>query len=84
MGAHVVTARDAARIDGRDGFRFDNTQTTEEGLKLSLRTWGVVVNEWIYVAVYAAPTRHYFQRDLAVISETVERITFASASSAAR
>lgn len=84
VNAHLVTVRDAARLDGRDGFRFDSTHVTEEGLKISMRTWGVVVDGSLYVAVYAAPTRHYYARDLQLISDTVERITFASASPATR
>lgn len=84
FGAYSVVARDAVRLDGHDGFRFDSRHVTEEGLNISMRTWGVVVNDVFYLIDYAAPTRHYHARDLAAISEAVERITFASSAPAAR
>jgi len=59
-----------AKIDGKPGFRAAYTYKTDDGLKMKGVAYGLMHGECFYVLQYAAPQRHYFDRDL----KTFERV----------
>ena len=57
-------------IDGFQGFKFAYTFQTNSGLKKRAIAYGFVAGNWVYIISYAAPARHYFEKDI----QTFEKI----------
>jgi hypothetical protein len=60
----------STKVAGDPGFRLVYTYKTAEGLKMQGVLYGMMHGEWFYLIRYAAPKRHYFERDL----KTFERV----------
>jgi hypothetical protein len=73
---YTVTATAATQLGGLEGCRFDFSHRTPDGLRMSGRVWAVMRGEYLYVLRYAAPSRHYYERDLAAVTSAVEGLKF--------
>ena len=60
----------SAKVTGKPGFRVAFSYKTVEGLKMQGVVYGLMHGELFYLIKYAAPKRHYFDRDL----KTFERV----------
>lgn len=60
-----------ATIDGNPGFRLRFTHGTGLGLHQRKLYYGFLKNGELYTLLYAAPRRHYFDRDLADFEKVV-------------
>ena len=59
------------RIAGNPGFRIVFAYKTDDGLKMKGVVYGLMQGEWFYVLKFAAPQRHYFDRDLKTFEQVV-------------
>jgi hypothetical protein len=76
LSAFTVTAQTQVMIGTKPGIRYDYRHTTTDGLQLSARRWVVPRGDTLWMATYAAPTRHYYEHDLASVTSAVERVVF--------
>lgn len=60
-----------AKIDGRQGFRAVFTYKTNDGLKMKGVIYGLLLGEMYYGLQYAAPQRHYFERNIKTFEQVV-------------
>ena len=61
----------SAKVAGKAGFRVVYSYKTVEGLKMKGVVYGLMHGEWFYLIRYAAPKRHYFDRDLNTFEQVV-------------
>jgi hypothetical protein len=61
----------SAKVAGNPGFRVVYSYKTAEGLKMQGVLYGLINGEWFYLIRYAAPKRHYFDRDLKAFERVV-------------
>jgi hypothetical protein len=61
-----------ARVGGQPGFRAAVTYKTKDGLRMKSVVYGTLVGDALFVVKYAAPQRHYFDRDLALFEKVVQ------------
>lgn len=61
----------SAKVAGESGFRVSYSYKTVGGLKMQGVVYGVMHGEWFYLIRYAAPKRHYFDRDLKAFERVV-------------
>jgi len=54
----------SAKVAGKSGFRVAYSYKTVDGLKMQGVMYGLMQGESFYLIRYAAPKRHYFDRDL--------------------
>lgn len=64
-------SNDPAMIDGMPGFRLLLEFKTERGLRRKYLAYGFVNDKGLYTLIYAAPTLHYFDRDIEVFESIV-------------
>lgn len=70
MGGYLAVETSGVRraeVAGRQGIQFDLTARTTDGLNISGLGQVVVINDKLYVALYLAPTEHYFDANLAEV-----------------
>jgi hypothetical protein len=60
----------STKVAGKPGFRVAYSYKTTDGLKMQGVLYGLMQGECFYLLRYAAPKRHYFDRDL----KTFERV----------
>ncbi|GFE57423.1 hypothetical protein [Geobacter sp. AOG1] len=61
----------SAKVAGNPGFRIVFAYKTDDGLKMKGVVYGLMQGEWFYVLKFAAPQRHYFDRDLKTFEQVV-------------
>ena len=66
----AVKESKSAKVAGEPGFRVAYSYKTSDGLKMQGIVYGLMHGEAFYLIEYAAPKRHYFDRDL----KTFERV----------
>jgi hypothetical protein len=69
--AFEVKESKSAKVAGESGFRVVYSYKTVDGLKMQGIVCGVMHGEWFYLIQYAAPKRHYFNRDLKTFEQIV-------------
>lgn len=62
--AFELVANEPAQIGGSDGFALTVRYQTKDKLRITTRIGGVLHSGKLYTLRFAAPTRHYFERDL--------------------
>jgi hypothetical protein len=58
-----------ATISGKPGFRLQLFYSTKEGLRYRFICYGLASGNYFYRVMYAAPVRHYFDKDLAAFEK---------------
>lgn len=78
MGYERVTSSDPrpVQVSGARGVRFDVEGVSTDGLNYRGRAQAVKSGDTLYVAIYLAPTEHYFQATLASAEATMDSIVF--------
>lgn len=66
-----VKENKSAKVAGKPGFRVVYSYKTAEGLKMQGVVYGLMHGEWFYLIRYAAPKRHYFDRDFSSFERVV-------------
>lgn len=64
-----------ATLAGNDGFRLEYTFTHTGGPKCRSVLFGAIKGDSLYLIVYRAPARFYFDRDLADFEKAVQSLT---------
>ena len=67
-----IVANEPATIGGREGFALTVRYQTKDKLRLTIRIAGVIQGNKLYTLRFAAPTRHYFERDLPAFTAAVQ------------
>jgi PsbP len=67
-----------ARIAGKPGFKATVTYKTKDGLGMRSIVYGTLAGENLYVIRYAAPQRHYFEKDLAAFERVAKSFALGS------
>lgn len=67
-----VTGNEPAVVGGRPGFKLALQYLTPEKLRLAEVRYATVVGDRLYTLRFMAPSRHYFDRDLATFEETAK------------
>jgi hypothetical protein len=75
-----VLENSPTQLDGKPAVRLVLRYSTEDGLDLSRVSIARVHGDSLYVLRLTAPTRHYFERDLAVFDEAVRNFRFVGVS----
>lgn len=76
LSRFAVSNQTAVTIDRVEGVRYDYAYATGDGLRLSGRRWLVPRGDTLWMATYLAPSRHYYDRDLAAITSAIETVAF--------
>lgn len=61
----------SAKVAGESGFRVEYSYRTVEGLKMQGVVYGLMHGEAFYLIEFAAPKRHYFDRDFKTFEHVV-------------
>lgn len=74
--AFEIVANEPARIGGLDGFSLTVRYHTKDKLRLTTRIDGAIKGDKLYTLRLAAPSRHYFERDLPAFRDAVNSFRF--------
>lgn len=69
-----VKENKSAKVAGESGFRMEYSFKTSEGLKVQVVIYGLLHGDAFYLFEFAAPKRHYFDRDLAIFERVVASV----------
>lgn len=72
-----VKENKSARIGGHPGFRALLAYKNRNGLRIRTVYYGFMEGEWFYGIRYAAPQRHYFDKDIRTFERIVASVKLA-------
>lgn len=76
LSSFEVHDNSPATVGGRPGFRLVTSfrVPAPEGLRVTEIRYGTIVGERLYTLRFTAPTRHYFERDLAIFESAAQTL----------